>query len=1477
MQKSIRLNKGNDARRRRVRIILRPVREAKGLRSVSLPTGRHEVGSDPQCGIHLVAPGIELKHCEITVRRDSVIVRANSRFTWINDGVVREGSLRPGDRLSLGPVEFEVVKPKKRRHSADSAIRPFIRQSEVQRSLKAAIERTEQVIAEHRLRVADHLDHTPAAEEQSRHWQEKIAASQVERALLERRAGLIQELRGDVLRQLGDLIQRETFTAERERNVVEESARLEGRRKSFEDQLASLDQTRSELRTQQERAAHERAEIAIATQDLSSVRERLNEERARIAAESAAVDTARDALNRHVAELDAKARQLDQRSVELDARETAIDAKTSEFSSRMSALDVRSNEIQAWSDGVAATESQRVAERDRQRAEFEQAQEIQRQEIQRERDEIKAEKDSLAWERTALEDLVAATQARKERIDHREQDLAELEAAHSRNQHEIESTRIELDRREAELEARRQQLVSRETEVAVAQEQIGVAEQRQREVAVDRAEVERRAAELKHEADQLEQERASIESERSRLSTTAAELVERETRLAASIEAQESAKNESNSELLRLREELAAGQAGLAREREELSLREAELEARRQELTSRETEITIAQEQIALAEQRQREVAADRDELERRTAGLKHQSERLEEEQASIERERARLAATAADLDEREARLAASIEAQQHSHSESNGELQRLREELGTEQAEMVRERNELAAKRVTLGQEQENLAERQHAMELILANFEARAAEIEKLREHVDRESESLEAAHSRNHHEIESTRNELDRREVELEARRRELVSREAEIAVAQEQISLAEQRHREVAADRAEVERRAAELKHAADQLEEERNSIEGERSRLSAAAADLVEREASLAASIEAQQSADHDTNVELHQLREELSVGRASLARERDELDAARITLDQQQENLAERQRALEQTIANVEVRAAEIEALRERIDRESASLEGLRREYEENWNRSPSAEPATSHEQSPDDATAELHRQIETLQARLVEFEQGVAVERSTWLGERQAFADSEATARDELTSVSTRIAEGDSRCRDLEAEIDAMKAQIIQERDAFDRARESWNAEQDLLLRDRMALEAEWKRLEEHVNRDYSPPPVPTEEPYQEIAAEPEFEAYTPPPIPFDETGEAPQLEQSGEFNSEPQSYDSDYNNPADDQLSADGFQFAHASPTDDQVWNPEAVNSGAPDDVMKLRAELAELFGIQPGGSSGDGSELAAEATEFDESTGAAPTTDEYGEPIACDSPEGYVPGQSDIGVEAPEEGIAQDSLEQAAVPAENVETSFDADPSTSGETNGAEESHEEIMSAYLDRILGRNRDSNEAAVRPKVHHVHEQQPAAETHHDEAEANSPKQPRRLNDEEKVALRANLDSFRELANKQARAAVAKHKSNELKSGVQMTSVISVLIAVVGVVLLTAQFWSNTSYTSWGILALSIAGALGMWTFANSIKIRQLQALQHFAKDDSEGAAAPEQASTGGESSNEAPSADARS
>ena len=79
-----------------------------GLSSIALVPGRHLIGTAASCGIRLHADGVVDRHALILVGENRTVVKSMDPHTWVNDGPVSEMALRPGDRLSVGPVTFRV-------------------------------------------------------------------------------------------------------------------------------------------------------------------------------------------------------------------------------------------------------------------------------------------------------------------------------------------------------------------------------------------------------------------------------------------------------------------------------------------------------------------------------------------------------------------------------------------------------------------------------------------------------------------------------------------------------------------------------------------------------------------------------------------------------------------------------------------------------------------------------------------------------------------------------------------------------------------------------------------------------------------------------------------------------------------------------------------------------------------------------------------------------------------------------------------------------------------------------------------------------------------------------------------------------------------------------------------------------------------------------------------------------------------------
>jgi hypothetical protein len=106
-------------------LVLEPMASAADLQPVILAPGRYHLGSDQECDIHVPIAGVASRHCLIVVGPSRSVVKSLSPFTWLNDGVLREAALRPGDRLIAGPIEWTVgtlSSAEQRQPATDAAI-----------------------------------------------------------------------------------------------------------------------------------------------------------------------------------------------------------------------------------------------------------------------------------------------------------------------------------------------------------------------------------------------------------------------------------------------------------------------------------------------------------------------------------------------------------------------------------------------------------------------------------------------------------------------------------------------------------------------------------------------------------------------------------------------------------------------------------------------------------------------------------------------------------------------------------------------------------------------------------------------------------------------------------------------------------------------------------------------------------------------------------------------------------------------------------------------------------------------------------------------------------------------------------------------------------------------------------------------------------------------------------------------------------
>lgn len=78
---------------------------------VQVSSAKCTIGSAPGTTLRLRAPGVLSLHCLILRGPRGVVARAVAADTRLNGVPFRDARLKPGDRLSLGPIEFVIETP----------------------------------------------------------------------------------------------------------------------------------------------------------------------------------------------------------------------------------------------------------------------------------------------------------------------------------------------------------------------------------------------------------------------------------------------------------------------------------------------------------------------------------------------------------------------------------------------------------------------------------------------------------------------------------------------------------------------------------------------------------------------------------------------------------------------------------------------------------------------------------------------------------------------------------------------------------------------------------------------------------------------------------------------------------------------------------------------------------------------------------------------------------------------------------------------------------------------------------------------------------------------------------------------------------------------------------------------------------------------------------------------------------------------
>ena len=443
---------------------------------VRLRSAKCTIGSGENCTLRIRARGVQPLHCVLIRKAVRTVVRRWAADTRLNGASFTDAPLHTGDRLSIGPIDFEVL---------DSGTAP---------NLDAANDFTAST------KLAGGVGKRDSVVERLR------AAKDVARKRTEKILGRLREAHRRIEQLTDELSEYETSkgASTPQSGVLDRAA--DGPHE-LERERVLLEEAQSLLREQQAERDRRERELRAREADLERLARETDSSREEIAKERRSLDRARDELAARQEELERAvqdAANLRQRSEEAEALRTELEKQRQEADRVSEELATSQEELERAVQGVASLR-QRSEEAEALRAELEK----QRQETDRVSEEL-------------------AT--RQEELERAVQDAASLR----QRSEEAEALRAELEKQRQETDRVSEELAARQEELEQAAQDAASFRERSEEAEALRAELEKQRQALIHTREELdeireaiEKERETVDGDRKRCETLAAE-VERE-------------------------------------------------------------------------------------------------------------------------------------------------------------------------------------------------------------------------------------------------------------------------------------------------------------------------------------------------------------------------------------------------------------------------------------------------------------------------------------------------------------------------------------------------------------------------------------------------------------------------------------------------------------------------------------------------------------------------------------------------------------------------------------------------------------------------------------------------------------------------------------------------------------------------------------------------------------------------------------
>jgi len=766
--------------------------------------------------------------------------------------------------------------------------------------------------------------------------------------------------------------------------------------------------------------------------------------------------------------------------------------------------------------------------------------------------------------------------------------------------------------------------------------------------------------------------------------------------------------------------------------------------------------------------------------------------------------------------------------------------LKQLRKDLAEEQVQLKDSLTEIERRGQELDERFSTLAVSRREWETVeqtsRAAWDAARLELEQARQLLQQQNLELESRQQACEEQAERLRNREDdvlRRERDVQAAEQALTQREESVAEQSRQLFVQQQSLQSASVCLSELNAEQA-------ALQSERVSLSEQLDQLNRSSQSLRERELQLQASEQELQQ----LRSELESQRRQREEDRNALEQSRQEFETSRQTFAQQMQELEESRKKLDERLADLEQAESALHEQQHCLAESQQALEQRQRDFDEREQQDVS-HPA-ENSLSVSDQTLEQDRialeedkaRVEE-QARVLQLKSEKLEKEQATLEDRQAHLDAE---MQNLTRLRTEI--DAERSRDLYD-----REQLQQQLSSLDTSREElerqWN---DLNQRRQEFQQAADSLPATSVSPEVMEQLQRLECELDETRFELENTQHELERVQSKWEESRAELEKVGQLEAIP----ARIHPVAAPETSDDESVESVVSPEPEPV---SEANDGD-DAARRLRQELATLFGYSASATTSPRPETddvhvdehdADEAQDDDDSPIEAETRES--------SPE--VPFWRTLLKDSEEASSESSDEEPAGTEAEPLHASTGSDFGSHDDQGSpdARESEDDSIENYMKRLLARNRPSGNSPesspVKPDQGSAPlvQEAPSAEglanrVVEDSITVVAPvRKNRKLGNGEKEALRADLHSFRELANYSARSAVATSKVTKTSAIVRLMLSLSAVGWLATLGLLVCSHWYGDAYF---LETLMIGGVTGMMTMLAGIRyweVRQIAAV----------------------------------